>query len=91
MSVPFGVLVTDHAYWRAAERFPRFRTERIEDEVREAFRGKRVSVEVPEGISNGSFPGSLYAWTEDGQRVYVLRCSLEDEGAFAVVTVMSLR
>jgi hypothetical protein len=81
-------VVTDHAYWRAAERFPGFHTERIEEEILAAFREKRVSPEVPAGIANGSFPGSLYAWTPDGGRVYVLRCDKVDERAFVVITVM---
>ena len=90
MSAPFSITVTDHAYWRAAERFRGFDTVTIEDEIIDAF-GKRVSPDAPAEITYGTYGNSLYAWTSDGRRVYVLRCSLQDERAFAVITVMSVR
>ena len=91
MSAPFSITVTDHAYWRAAERFRGFDTLDIEGEIIEAFRAHRVSPDAPAEITNGTYGNSLYAWTADGRRVYVLRCSLQDERAFAVITVMSVR
>lgn len=63
----------------------------IEDEIIDAFKAKRVSPDAPAEITNGTYGNSLYAWTPDGRRVYVLRCSLQDERAFAVITVMSVR
>lgn len=88
MTAPFSIEVSDHAYWRAAERFRGFDTVTIEDEVVAAFRERRVSPTCPGGINNGSWHGSLYAWTPDGHRVYVVRCHDQNEAAFVVVTVM---
>jgi hypothetical protein len=88
MTAPFSIEVSDHAYWRAAERFRGFDTVGIEDEILVAFREKRVGPKAPKGITNGSQNDSLYAWTADGHRVYVLRCHQQDERAFVVVTVM---
>ena len=88
MSAPFSIVITDHAIWRVAERFGSFGMDWMEDEILAAFREERVSPTAPPGVKNGTWHGSLYAWTPDGIRVYVLRCSDKDEHAFAVITVM---
>lgn len=83
------ISVSDHAYWRAAERFPWFDTATIEDEIRAALREKRVSQAVPPGVTNDADPNCLYAWTPDGRRIYVLTVNRFEEGRnFAVKTVL---
>ena len=78
--------ITDHAYWRAAERFPGFDTVAIEQEVRSALSCGRLSPERAHlGLSPHPDPASLYVWTEDGQRIYALKAAGE---AFFVITVM---
>ena len=63
--------VTDHAMWRAAERFPRFDTALIEGEVRAALQEGRVArTKPPAGFS--PWREGLYVWTPDEQRCYVL-------------------
>lgn len=92
MSAPFSIKVSEHAYWRAAERFRGFDTVTIEDEIVAAFREGRVSPDCPRGIEYCvSDPNCLYAWTSDERRVYVLRCDIKDERVFAVLTVMDPR
>lgn len=82
----FRIEVTDHAMWRAAERFPRFDTVAIEDEVRAALRAGRVSAQRSQlGLHPKSDPRSLYVWTEDGGRVYAIN---HDEDVFVVMTTM---
>lgn len=81
--------ITEHAYWRAAERFPRFDTVLIEQEVRSALSSGRVSPERAHlGLRPIPDPASLYVWTEDGQRVYALKAAGD---AFFVITVMDRR
>lgn len=82
-SVP--VVVTPHARIRAAERFPGFKLARIVDEVHEGLLDGRVSATKPEGLIRGDFPGGLYVWTEDGERIYGLIPGLR---ALAVHTTM---
>jgi hypothetical protein len=68
------VIVTDHAYWRAAERFPHFDTVTIDHEVREAIDAGRLSAEREHlGLHHRADPTCLYAWTLDGARIYALR------------------
>lgn len=90
MSAANGVpiLVTDHAMWKAAERFPRFDTLRIEGEVREALRSGRVSTSREGlGLYGKSYDHNLYVWTLDGRRVYALTHD-EDPPQFVVLTTM---
>ena len=76
--------VTDHAMWRAAERFPRFDTLLIEGEVRAALKEGRVARNKPPA-GFGYIRAGFYAWTPDGERCYALDA---DEGSFVVVTTM---
>lgn len=81
--------VSDHALWRAAERFPRFLTETIEDEVRAALAAGRVTTERgPLGLAPTSDPESLYLWTEDGERIYAIRVDRGNDGRWVVTTTM---
>lgn len=94
MSIANGVsiLVTDHAMWQAAERFPRFDTVRIEPEVRAALRAGRIHRSragvQPQATDD---PTTLYVWTPlpDGRvRVYAIRVDRYDEHRFVVTTTM---
>ena len=86
---PFALRVSDHAYWRAAERFPGFRTETIEDEVASALVEGRISAKPIPGIRwTDAAEDGLYAWTPDGRRVYGLRVHKDDERSFVITTVM---
>jgi hypothetical protein len=81
------IAVTDHAMWRAAERFRRdFDTAQIEPEVRAALTAGRVSVDRSHlGLTRHGSRKSLFVWTEDGSRVYALR---HDPECFVVTTTM---
>jgi hypothetical protein len=74
-----------HARERARERFPGFKAARIVDEVHAALVAGRVSAMKPPGMIGGSFPYGLYAWTEDGNRIYGI---IHGEDCFAVHTTM---
>ncbi len=88
--VPLAVL--DHAMWRAAERFPGFRTETIEDEVREALAAGRVTIDRgPLGLHPKSDPTCLYVWTADGDRIYAMRVDALAPDGFAIITTMRRR
>lgn len=83
------VVVTDHAMWRAAERFPWFDTTVIEQEVREALAAGRVVTDRRLlGLSAGSDPKSLYLAVPDGTRVYAVRVDRRDRDRFVVTTTM---
>lgn len=83
-----SVIVTDHAMWQAALRFPWFDTLRIEAEVCDALREGRVSTERAHlGLHRKADPTCLYAWTPDGARVYALRHD-ERPPQWVVTTVM---
>lgn len=85
-----AVVVTDHAMWRAAERFPYFDTVTIEGEVRDAMRAGRVSAERAQlGLRPQADPRSLYVWTEDGERIYAVRADRRGENVFVVTTTMN--
>jgi hypothetical protein len=79
------VYVSRHARERARQRWPELKLARIVDEVRAALNGGRLSTRKPPGISGQPASGSLYVWTEDGQRVYALRA---EAGRFVVWTTM---
>ena len=81
----FNVKVMRHARERARERFPGFKAARIVDEVLAALVARRVSPVKPPGMTGGNFPYGLYAWTEDGDRVYGI---MHGEDCFAVHTTM---
>jgi hypothetical protein len=81
-----GVAVTDHARWRAAERFRGFDAACVEEEVLEALTGGRVSAAKPRGLAGAPDPKSLYCWTPDGQRCYALRQGRD--AVFVVTTCM---
>jgi hypothetical protein len=81
----FNVRVMRHARERARERFPGFKAARIVDEVHAALVAGRVSPVKPPGMIGGDFPYGLYAWTEEGDRVYGIRYG---EDCFAVHTTM---
>ena len=68
------IVVTDHAMWRAAERFPGFLTETIEAEVRAALAANRITHDRGIlGLLPDSDPETLYVWTKSGRRIYALR------------------
>ncbi len=81
----FNVKVMRHARERARERFPGFKAAGIVDEVHAALVAGRVSPVKPSGMIGGDFPYGLYAWTEDGDRVYGI---MHGEDCFAVHTTM---
>jgi hypothetical protein len=74
-----------HARERARKRFPGFKAARIVDEVHAALAAGRVSAVKPLGLTGGDFPYGLYAWTEDGDRIYGI---MYGEDCFAVHTTM---
>lgn len=83
------IVVTDHAMWRAAERFRRFDTAAIEGEVRRALAAGRVSTERgPLGLEPHSDPASLYVWTANGERVYALKVHRDDPTIWVVTTTL---
>jgi len=87
MNVALDIFVTDHAMWRAAERFPYFDTVTIEGEVRAALEARRCSPERHHlGLACFADPTSLYVWTADGERIYVQRWQPRD-GARAVMVL----
>ena len=80
-----NVKVMRHARERARERFPGFKAARIVDEVHAALAAGRVSAVKPLGLIGGDFPYGLYAWTEDGDRIYGI---MHGEDCFAVHTTL---
>lgn len=77
--------VTEHAMWRAAERFPGFDTLLIEDEVRDALAQAQVVTDRRRlGLTAGSDPSGLYV-EGGGGRVYALRTT---ERVIVVTTTM---
>jgi hypothetical protein len=84
----FNVYISEHARQRARERFPGYKAARISDEVRAAFAAGRTSSGLPSGIWAEADPDSWYAWTEDGERVFVLALNHNGGKDIAVVTVM---
>lgn len=84
------VMVTNHAMWRAAERCPDFDTVEIEDEVRAALAAGRVTSDRTRyGLTEGWTPRDLFAATEDGGRVYVIRPDIRNQSRLVVVTTMT--
>jgi len=82
------IVVSEHAYWRAAERFPGFDTATIEEEVRRALRtGRVVTDRTRVGLHWGSDPTCLYLEGEGG-RVYATRVDATNSDRVAVITVM---
>lgn len=80
------IAVSEHAMWRAAERFPRFDTAMIEGEIRAAMAAGRITPDRGSvGLSSGSDPTCLYVWTLTGVRIYALRV---DGESFVVTTTM---
>lgn len=67
--------VSDHALWRAAERFGSFGADVIEAEVRDGIRSGRTSHDRRvAGLSAGwASRNDRYVWTEDRSRVYAIR------------------
>lgn len=83
-----SIIITDHATWRAAERFPSFDTVHIEAEVRDALTSGRVSADRAHlGLGPRPDPTCLYVWTPDARRVYALRHD-EVPPQWVVTTVM---
>lgn len=88
----FQIEVSEHAYWRAAERFPGFLTETIEAEVALALAAGRVSATVPPpGIEPRIEYEGMWVWTADGRRVYAIRVHKNGGESFVVVTVLKPR
>lgn len=87
LTVELPIYVTDHAMWRAAERFPRFDTVRIEREVRAALAAGRLTTDrLSVGLARRGT--SLYVWTEDGERIYALKVNQQNEEEWIVTTTM---
>ncbi len=83
------IFVSDHAMWRAAERFPWFDTVLIEKEVREALAAGRIVTDRRLlGLAAGSLPESLYVATPGGERVYAVRFDRDGHDRFVVTTTM---
>ena len=82
------VLVSEHAMWRAAERFPWFDVALIEGEVRDALAAGRYSTEKPAGLHPPDDPDSLYVWDPTGARVYALRVDRDTDTRWVVTTTM---
>ena len=77
-----------HAKHRLRERFPGMKAARMVDEVRDALLAGRVAADRPAWLTPppwGEHTYSLYAWTADKQRTYVLHTT---DSAFVIVTVM---
>ena len=76
-----------HARERARERFPGFKAARIVDEVHAALVAGRVSAgqAARHDRGRGDHPYGLYAWTEDGDRIYGI---MHGKDCFAVHTTM---
>lgn len=86
------LVASEHARRRARERFPGFKAARIVDEVRDAMVNGRFSAELPPWIDTTETHYALYAWTEDGDRVYPLRVDrVRTDGAQFVVTTVLRR
>lgn len=84
-----AIEVSEHALWRACERFGICRAEQIEGEVRAALAAGRVTTDRRTfGLSSGSDPKSLYVRTLSGVRVYAVRVDEFDETRFVVTTTM---
>jgi hypothetical protein len=84
----YDIEVKHHAKQRAAQRFPGFKLARITDEVRAALKSGRLSVNRPDWLLppfDHQHNHSLYAWTEDRERTYVLHTT---ETKFVVMSVM---
>lgn len=80
-----NVFVTEHARGRARERFPGYKAARIIDEVHEALVEGRFSKERPAGMTGRGTPDCCFAWTADGERVFVLGTA---QDCFTVATVL---
>lgn len=82
--------VSDHALWRAAERFGSFGADAIEAEVRDAIRTGRISHDRRvAGLTAGwASTHDRFVWTDDGVRVYAIRMFPE---RVAVLTTMRRR
>lgn len=90
-SAAVEILVTDHAMWRAAERFPGFDTLLIEDDVRGALANGRVSPDRRQfGITAGSRTNDLYVCSADETRIYVIRPDRYRPDRWVVVTSMDV-
>lgn len=85
------IIVTDHAMWRAAERFRGFDTVTIEDEVRAALAAGRCAKKPPSGVEGLYVERSIYVWTEDGSRVYALNENREGDGFVVATTIRATR
>ena len=74
-----------HALQRAGERFPSIPLRQLEEEVRAAFSGGRLSGVRPAWLSPSRGGASLYAWTPDRERTYAISGG---ETAWHVKTIM---
>ncbi len=81
----FRISVTDHALSRGLERSGLGRG-RIRGEVHEALHAGRVSARQPAWAGGWPDGRSLYTWTADGRRAYVL---VATDTAFVVTTVLT--
>lgn len=86
------IYVTDHARWRAAERFRYFDTATIEDEVRAALAAGRIHRDrFLLGLAR-QMPGTpspaLFVFTEDHERIYALKVNERDEEEWIVTTTL---
>jgi hypothetical protein len=85
----YVIWVSEHARTRARERFPGYKAARITDEVRFAIDAGRISRHPPPGVKDMVAAPCLFAWTPDGERVFILTVNKWDGGeSFAVKTVI---
>lgn len=82
------VTLQPHLRQRMSERCPGLKPARAVDEVREALAAGRLSADRPAWLgyaADHQHGISLYAWTEDRARTYVLHTT---DHAFVVMSVM---
>lgn len=86
--LPIEITVSIHARMRAVERFPEYKAARIVDDVREAIRAGRLTSVRPEEVRVSYEYQSLYVWTENRERIFVLKVH-DDERSLHVITCLN--
>lgn len=87
----YRIFVTDHALYRAVERFRQsWAADWIEDEVRAALTAGRIGTDRHAlGLARQApDEAALFVWTPDGERIYALKVNRNDEAEWIVTTTM---
>lgn len=87
--IRWPISIQPHARHRIRERCPGMKPARAVDEVRAALRANRLSANRPDWLAppgDHQHPITLYAWTEDRVRTYVLHTTAN---AFVVMSVLT--